>query len=288
MTWLTSGSQRLKANLNRSFGARKSKKAAAAGKKDIVGYKTVISTSKSANRSGIANGEVKKMHGRNSQPDISTSGCRILSSLHRPNNVTADDHSHILHNNIEHQVRTGRQAPHVGRRKEESIRNRIKIKSSTCTIQNHVVAQNQSQTELFHADSIERIVALQEQREIEQSQKARLGSQAHVPFYDDTQPEEEIPPRGRSVLGFKDANQYCRKEQHLHQPQVALNNVQRQATSGGGQSASHTAVKIDLPIKVLPSVIDINYELPRHKLRYFSNGVEVDMDRIPLPAHLDH
>ena len=50
--WMTSGAMRLKANLNRSFGARKNKKSAATHR-EIKNYESIVV---SRRRGGIGNG----------------------------------------------------------------------------------------------------------------------------------------------------------------------------------------------------------------------------------------
>lgn len=51
--WMTSGAMRLKANLNRSFGARKNKKSAATHRPQIKNYESIVVSHR---RGGIGNG----------------------------------------------------------------------------------------------------------------------------------------------------------------------------------------------------------------------------------------
>jgi hypothetical protein len=163
MKWLTSGSHRLKANLGRSFGARKKKKAAAAGTTD-VGYKSIVNSAKMKfTRLKIASNDIN----RNLVYNVTCSDTAEMNPLQfrteLPHSVSA------LGNTIPENSR----APFIARQKEKSTRihhthNRTLAANS---VRKRRVDQNQLQSDLFGAESIERIVALQEQhrkRKIEQ------------------------------------------------------------------------------------------------------------------------
>lgn len=94
MKWLTSGSHRLKANLSRSFGARKTKKAAA-GKKNSVDYKVCFPKS---TRLRI----IRKVITRSAQ-----------SNIYHESNFADNAYAREAVRN---------RAPHMERRKEESTR----------------------------------------------------------------------------------------------------------------------------------------------------------------------
>lgn len=144
--WLTSGSHRLKANLSRSFGARKTKKAAA-GKKD-VGYKVYL----------------KSTRLRIIRKDIT----RSEQSVHDSEICHESNFADTAYARERHKSRN--RAPLMERRKEESTR----------LSHTHDVTRSQFRDDLFSADSIEQILALQElhrQREFEQPQENRICCQ---------------------------------------------------------------------------------------------------------------
>ena len=77
--WMTSGASRLKANLNRSFGARKNKKAAANCR--VKSYDTVVASAKIGERRKNSNGKSRCRVQRN--PVMASIG-RQLAPLNEP------------------------------------------------------------------------------------------------------------------------------------------------------------------------------------------------------------
>ena len=164
MKWLTSGSHRLKANLNRSFGARKTKKAAAvAARKHDVRFKSILSSDKAAKstRLRIARSKaITRTEQLDDKPVMLPSEMHIDS--HRPPTAVATTMNPLqLRNHMpfgEHNESSRAQL--IAQRKEELIqpyftRNRTPASN---VAHYHAVHQHRLQHDLFGVDSIDRIV----------------------------------------------------------------------------------------------------------------------------------
>ena len=282
MKWLTSGSHRLKANLNRSFGARKTKKAAA-GKKDIVRYNPIVSSSqgpkctrtRSKSSSRLTRGKDitrTELLGCN-PPMLSSDGYRDFNF---PTTVDASemdkrslrqDYRHIIcARESEHAIFESCRPSQFAHEKEESIRIQqfIQNRNHTNNSVHHrvIVDHHQLRNDIFGADSIEQIIALQEQhrqREIEQR------------------------PRGDRIccddIHLTVVEHPCeRNEQHLR----PTANTKPQQPLGRGQ---RDTVEQWMPVgDMTPTTDNTRYQSQplKQNLRFFNHGVEVDMSGIPL------
>jgi hypothetical protein len=277
MKWLTSGSHRLKANLNRSFGARKTKKAAA-GKKDIVRHNSIVSSSKgpkctrtrSKSSSRLTRGKDitrTELLGCN-PPMLSSDGYRdfnfptTVDATEMDKRSLRQDHRQIIicARELGHAISESFRPPHFAHEKKESTRiQRVaqnRIRTSNYVHNRFVVDHHQLRNDIFDADSIEQIIALQEQhrqREIEQRPR-----------------EDRICCDDIQLTVVEHPCQ--RNEQYLRQ-------------TANTKRGRRDTVEQWMPVgDMTPTIDNTRYQSQplQQTLRFFNHGVEVDMSGIPL------
>jgi len=163
MKWLTSGAHRLKASLDRSFGARKNKKAVATRRStSIFASAKVGARERNTSIQRMSSQPIQRM---SSQPILRMArGGRVLRPS-RPmlgNDVThlATRHNAVLQQELRRQDTHQRQPETKPRRQTEG--RRTGVQCGLGVEQNHRVASQQQDEE--HADSYERIITHQEQK----------------------------------------------------------------------------------------------------------------------------